>query len=308
MKRVRSLGWLMALVGTALLGACESTSSSGSDTSRLSIKLTDAPAELAEAWVEIRSIYLQGSSDEGGSRVYLREGSTGLVDLLTLSGGTTADLVADVPVPAGTYSQLRFVIGDAYVRTRDGRVYATSGAKLPVGVNATGTLQCPSCAQSGLKVTLPGGSLRLDEGSTVVVVDFDASQSFGHQAGNSGKWVMHPVLHATRFESSAGIHGRVGLAAGVELPTCGGAPVALTQLVPTATSGEVTKSGSVASDGTYRIDFVAPGTYTMGMAPIGFENADSLFVVTTPGPLTVSSGTNATFDYQVTAATCKPKA
>lgn len=308
MKRLRSLGWLVALAGTALLGACESESMSASDTSRVSIKLTDAPADLDEAWVEIRSIYLQGSSDEGGSRIYLREGSTGLVDLLTLSGGATADLVADAVVPAGNYSQLRFVIGDAYVRTRDGRVYATQGAKLPAGVTATGTLQCPSCAQSGLKVTLPGGSLRLEEGSTVVVVDFDASQSFGHQAGNSGKWVMHPVLHATRFESSAGIRGKVGLAEGVALPTCGGEAVALTQLVPTATSGEVTKSGSVAADGTYRINFVAPGTYTMGMAPIGFANSDSLFVVTAPGTLTVSDGANATFDYQVTAATCKPGA
>jgi hypothetical protein len=55
----------------------------------------------------------------------------------------------------------------------------------------------PSLGQSGLKINLPGGKLDIGEGETIVMLDFDAAESFGHQAGNSGKWVMHPVVKAT---------------------------------------------------------------------------------------------------------------
>lgn len=306
-----------AVAATLALGACGD--SSGSEQARLSIRLTDAPGDLAEAWVKIDDIYLQrgegaGQGEDGGEeagRVDLLASSTGWVDLLTLAGGTTATLVNGAVVPAGSYSELRFVVCDAYIRTNDGDVYATPGTELPAGVSATGELKGPSFCQSGLKVKLPGGAVSLENDATILVVDFDVSQSFGHQAGNSGKWVMHPVLHATEVGFSGGIGGTVAAAEGVALPACGGAATDLTLFVPRATAGGTTVSGITRADGTFTIAPVSPATYTLGFADVvGFSNGDTLTFAASANPASVSvgSGGSASAAYTVTAATCKVKA
>lgn len=302
-KRVAFVGaFVLAAAGAA---ACSDGGGggTGSQAPRLTIRLTDAPGDLSEAWVEIERIVLVGD----GGQVTLRDNSTGLVDLLTLRN-SVAELVQDAVVPAGSYSELRFVIGDAYVKTKSGQVFATSGATLPAGVTPTGTLKCPSCSQSGLKVKLPG-ALALQEGARILVVDFDASASFGREAGASGQWVMHPVLHATDVQLAGEIAGTVSLATGVTLPaTCGGSAVAITQFVPKAVAGADSISGAVEASGAYRIRYVTPGTYAMGQAPaLTFANGDSLIFVSTPTPasVTVASGQTATANYSVTAATCQ---
>jgi hypothetical protein len=306
MKRI-----LLLPLAALALAAC-SDSTSGNGPALVSIRLHDAPGDLKEAWVKVEQIYLQGTSsaDSMSGKVVLMNTPTGWLNLTQLTGSNFATLVNSAQVPAGTYSQLRFVVCDAYVVTQTGAVYATSGAALPAGVTATGSLQVPSGCQSGLKVKLPGGGVTLESGSTVMSVDFDVSQSFGHVAGQSGKWVMHPVMTATELSFSASIGGTVSLAAGVTLPTCGGGAVALTQFVPRAVAGVDSVSGVVQPAGTYSMT-VAPNTYTMTYAPAySFTNGDSLTVVATPsvGSVTVASAANATVDYSITAATCTAKA
>lgn len=278
------------------MAACDDPA--GDDSARVTLRLTDAPGDLSEANVQIRQVYLVG---EGGdslrNRLVLYDGG-GTFNLLTLSGGATAELARDVVVPAGTYSQVRIVIGDATIRTREGATFST----------ASNTLQCPSCAQSGLKVKLPGGAVRLDEDTNVLLLDFDVSQSFGRQAGRSGRWVMRPVVTATRFETAGGITGTVSLAPGVTLPACGGAATDLTRFVPRATAGDVTLSGRTEATGAYRISFVPPGTYTLGFAnAVGFANGDTLAVAATPSTpsVTVGSGGNAAANYSITSASCR---
>jgi hypothetical protein len=71
-------------------------------------------------------------------------------------------------------------------------VYATDGYDATqCGGEATGPLQAPSWAQSGLKVTMADNALVLTGAEKIVMVDFDVSQSFGHEANG---WVMHPVV------------------------------------------------------------------------------------------------------------------
>ncbi|HEX5727787.1 MAG TPA: DUF4382 domain-containing protein [Longimicrobiaceae bacterium] len=299
--------FLPLAVCSLALAACDG--STNTESASLTIRLTDAPGDLEEAWVKIERIYLQGTStaDSLSGRQDLLTTPTGYVDLLTLAD-QTVQLVGGATVPAGTYSQLRFVVCDAWVRTAAGDVYATQSAELPAGVTADGQLRIPSGCQSGIKVKLPGGGLRLEEGASIMVVDFDVSQSFGHQAGNSGAWVMHPVLLATEVAVGGGISGRVSVAQGVTLPSCGGSPVAVTHFVPRATAGDATVSGTVKADSSYGISPVAPGTYTLGYAAaLSFTNGDSLTFAATPAPasVTVASGGTATADYSITAATCK---
>jgi Domain of unknown function (DUF4382) len=301
----------LPLLAALAMAACDG-GTGGSGDARVSIRLTDAPGDLQEAWVRIDRIYLKGGAADstGNGGTDLLTTRTDWVDLLTLSGGRTAELVNGAVVPAGRYSELRMVVCEAYVVADNGDVYATRDAVLPAGVTADGQLQVPSGCSSGFKIKFQGDEpVELESESTIMTVDFDVSQSFGHQAGDSGRWIMHPVLHATSVGLAGGIGGAVALAQGVALPTCGGSAVAVTAFVPQATAGAETFTSVVGTDGRYRIT-VAPGTYTMGYAPaLSFANGDSLMVTAAPSvpSATVTSGGVATVDYSITAATCKVK-
>lgn len=177
----------------------------GSDEARFTLLLTDAPGDVTAAVVTISSIYLQGGSsdeeaDDEEGRVYLRTEPV-TTDLLTLVDDV-ATLVDGVVIPAGDYGQIRFVIEGAYleVETDDGgtAIFATPGyAEAPETVD--GELKCPSCSQSGIKVNFQG-ALNLEGEDETVLVDFDVSETFGKEAGNSGKWIMQPSLKGSRVE------------------------------------------------------------------------------------------------------------
>jgi len=180
------------------------SNSAGPGTTQLSIMLKDAPSGVTSAVVTISQIYLQGEN----GRVILSDQET-MTDLLTLANDTKT-LVQDAVVPSGTYSQLRFGITGAYLEIQDDplcdpaqtvcstRIYATDG--YPTPKPPAGVLQTPGLDHSGLKVKLPGDALILSGDQKVLLVDFDVAESFGHEAGGSGQWVMHPVITATDFQ------------------------------------------------------------------------------------------------------------
>lgn len=203
----RSLAFV-ALAALGIAGAC-TDSPTATRMSRVNLLLTDAPGDVLAAVVTIDRIYIQGTSAEGedGSRIVLREEDV-TTDLLTLVDDTQL-LVDDVEIPEGTYRQLRFVISGGYIEVEndDGSssIYASSAdyAGLPVGAVVDGQLQMPSFAQSGLKVNLPSDLFSVGADPVWVLVDFDVSQSFGRAAGNSGMWVMSPVLQGSLVDPPA---------------------------------------------------------------------------------------------------------
>ncbi len=198
----RNLFTALAVV-LALAGSACSGDGSGPDggTARVTLLLTDAPGEIVTAVVTIDQIYLQGG--EGGRVVLMDEPVT--TDLLTLADDFQT-LLTDVEVPAGTYSQLRFVISGAYIEVErtggatDIFASATDYEELPKGATVFGLLKMPSLGSSGLKVNF-AEPLTLAEGETTLLVDFDVAQSFGKEAGQSGKWVMHPVITGEKTEA-----------------------------------------------------------------------------------------------------------
>jgi hypothetical protein len=193
-----------AAVAAILALGCDDDGLSN-DEARLTLLLTDAPGDVTAAVVTISSIYLQGGSDDDeatdeGGRVYLRTEPV-TTDLLTLVDDV-ATLVDGAVIPAGNYGQIRFVIEGAYVEveTDDGfEIFSTPGyAEAPETVH--GELKCPSCSQSGIKVNFQG-ALSLEGDDETVLVDFDVSETFGKEAGNSGKWMMQPSLKGSRVEN-----------------------------------------------------------------------------------------------------------
>ena len=307
LKRIK---YVLPLLAAAALGACDGGTDSGS--SRVSIRLVDAPGDFKEVKVQITELYLQGESesDSTSGRLTLATDTTTYFDLLTLVGGASADLVKDAVIPAGTYSQLRVRVGDAYVVTSDGKVYATPGARLPAGMTATGTINLTSgkSRASGYKIRFPGPGLTVDGDSRIVALDFDVARSFGHVAGKSGQVILNPHFTVSQVQLSGSISGLITPAAGVTFPACGGAATDVTHFTATAT-GPTTLSAKAQADSRYKMAYVAPGTYTMGVAPIGYANGDSLMIVAAPSvpSVTLASGQNAVVDYSVTGITCKVK-
>jgi hypothetical protein len=284
---------LTALTAALALAAC---GDDDGDSTRLSIRLTDAPGDITTAVVTIDEIYLQG--DEG--RVTLRD-TPATVSLIDLANETET-LVQDAVVPAGSYGQLRFVISGAYIDVEGQGIYATSPdyAGLPAGATVAGELQTPSFDASGLKVILPGDRLVLDTDQKILLVDFDVSQSFGQQAGNSGRWVMRPVIKGADITTSGGVRATLTLGSGVTLPgtvTLGGFSAVLNP------GGEVLPLTDANADGTFEatFDFLLPGDYSVSFtAPA--EVTSFTTDPATPIAVTVGEGQVPTAAATVTAA------
>lgn len=302
----------LALVALALV-ACDDDDGVSSNTAELSLLLTDAPGNVEEAWVEISEITMQG---EGGAVVLLDE-PTGLVNLIELQD-ETLELVEDLVVPAGTYTQLRLRVSGGVVVSEEGGVFTFGGAEHPGGLQSTGTLNCPSCqTPAGLRIKLPDGSTEIEGDANILVLDFDVSQSFGDERGASNMWVMHPVIHATDFGVSGGISGTVALDDGVTIPECPAEETrGLDDFVVTATAETLTdddgnlveRRTSPNTDGDFSIGFVHPDDYDMGfVADIEFETDALVFEATVdPGQVTVGSGDQVSgVSYTITSASCE---
>ena len=295
----------LSITGLALaLLSCSGGGQATQGTGKLSIKLTDAPGDLTAAMVTISEIDLVGAN---GPIVLSTTKVT--TDLLKLANDTV-DLVTDAVVPAGTYTELRFVITGGYVEVQQAGggsiIYASSPSYegLPEGAQVGGTLRMPSYAHSGLKVDLPAGGVTVGTESKVVLVDFDVAQSFGHVAGSSGAWVMHPVVKATELELSGNVVATLKLAEGVTLP--GTTTLADFSAVLTSSSGSAkTLPLQDAGGGTFSaaFRFLLPGAYTLDFTgPAGLT-----FTVTpaTPAAVTVGSGQQTELDFTLTSATAK---
>lgn len=281
------------------LSACDTGADPGMGS--VSVLLTDAPGDVAEAWVTITDIYLQGQADEADppqGRVYLLQDATETHELLSLANAT-ADLVIDQAVPTGTYGQLRMVLSGGCIRTEAGAVYASSPSYDECGP-ATGNLQMPSMAQSGAKVLLHG--FTVSSGGHALLLDFDVSQSFGPgPAGASNKWVMSPVIHAAEVGLTAGVTAT--LAAGdVELPEGFGLADFSATLTPA--EGDASVVAFEEMDDVFKANFrfLIPDN---GPFEVVLNAPDGLVVEVAPAsPQSVSpgSGQTATIDWVLQSA------
>ena len=155
-------------------------------------------------------------------------------------------------------------------------------------------------------------------------MDFDVSHSFGRQPGNSGMWVMTPVIHAASKQPEEveqgirgfEIEGRVVLGDGVQIPACGGAQRSLDEFVPIAiartladdTGVPIAFSGKSDAEGEVEIEVLEGDTYPLSFADIiAFETGSLSFVgFAIPSQVTVGEE-NPTADgvtYRITSAIC----
>ncbi|MCG6956056.1 MAG: DUF4382 domain-containing protein [Gemmatimonadetes bacterium] len=286
-NRNRVMRWCVAAAVLPLAaGACDTNSTSpATGQTAVSLYVKDAPGDVQGVWVLINDVVLMS---DGGNTSLLQDPPVlvKLTDYQTepMALGTTLN------IDPGVYHQLRFMLGGAVVWTTGDEVYSMGDlspddiAEL-TGKEITGPLQCPSCTQSGLKVNFPG-DITVDQGTaTGILMDFDVPQSFAHQAGQSGKWVMRPVIHGSvappaQIESGTvggTITGTVELAKDgngdpIPIPDCDDHTGSLTEFVPMATAttlqdGEgnfLMFSGQTDEAGAFAIGGLDLDAYTLG--------------------------------------------
>ena len=331
--RFRQTKPVLSILALALaLGACDDDSMAGPQdgTASLAVFLTDAPGDVEAVWVEILEITAHGG--EGGP-VDLLDEPTDLIPITDLVG-TVQLLNLVTQFDPTTISQLRMVVGDAVLQSTEGIVYVKGDPVLPEGLEDSelGELHCPSCSQSGLKVKVPNDDMEVEEGAGALVLDFDVAQSFGHKAGNSGRWAMHPVIHGTLVGDADGdgevlddlglarsVSGTVALGTDVTIPECpAGTPRSLADFIPTATlnglldgdGNPIVRSGTTEAGGQFQIAFLPAASYTMGYVGSLDLTTDELVFSATVQPsqvdLAVNDEDGVTFTIQSAACQILP--
>jgi len=177
---------LLALTVPFFIAACGSDSSSGgSKTGSLTVKLTDAPVDgAANVFVTVGGVSLN-FNDAGW--VDHNFDTPQKVDLLTLQGGETLTLFPQADVLAGSY-QVRLNLHD------DGDAATNEHYLVENDSSAEQPLTIPSGSQTGLK--LSSSIVVPANGSADYTIDFDVRRSVvlrGNAQNNNG-YSLKPVL------------------------------------------------------------------------------------------------------------------
>lgn len=207
---MKKQGNMSALAALALLtAACGGGSggggSGGAETAPLSVGVTDAPVDDADAVVvTFAAIELLGDDDDVRQRFDFDSPIS--VDLLEQQGEQQFFLIQDRQVPVGVYDQIRLIVDgpnnascNAAQGNPDHPNYITvDGVDYPLIV--------PSGAQTGLKIqgpiTVAAG------GSAAYTVDFDLRKSIAER-GATGCYNLRPVLRVVDNAAVGTLEGEV---------------------------------------------------------------------------------------------------
>lgn len=184
--------YLFALACVAALGSygCGDSStgpSGGSGT--LNMRITDSPYSDAKAvLVKIKELSVHREDAPWETVAFPGGVTTWVCDLKKLEGPT--DVLGGSVVPAGHYTQIRFVVDTATLYSEP------SGATTPCAAD----IPAPTTGTSS-PVEIPSGEVKINrgfdvatDGTTTVTLDFDGDKSIQiHETGN-GRFIMRPVI------------------------------------------------------------------------------------------------------------------
>lgn len=199
-------------------------------TAKVSMHLTDAPADYDHLYLDIVAVELTMS---GSSAVTLTPIRPGIYDILRFRNGLDT-LLLRADLPAGTVGQIRLILGNNNSIVVDGVSYP---------------LSTPSAQESGVKLNL--NQTFVAGGAYDIWIDFDAGKSIVHTG--SGVYKLKPVIRAYSSITFGKVKGYV-------LPLGAMATVY-------AVNGTDTASAIAASDGFFVINGLNAGSYQLLIVP-----------------------------------------
>lgn len=237
----------------------ESCKKNSGGSAKLAIYLTDDPADYAEVNIDIKEV-LVDISDNGTENWQSVAITPGIYNLLDFRNGMDV-LLGTIDLPEGNISRMRLVLGP--------------NNSLVDSAGNSYELKTPSAQQSGLKLNLKT-DVDLVAGITYKVwIDFDAGRSVV-KAGNSGKYILKPVIRT--FVEASG-----GSIKGIVLPTAADPWVYAIR----GTDDTVASAKPDGTTGMFMMKGIAPDTYRLGI-DANNNYKDSVFtpVVVTVGAIT----------------------
>ncbi len=172
-----------ALIASVLFSACSKKDDSTSGTTRVNIRLTDAPGAFDALWLNVKEIKVLTSNGESTFAV-----NAPAVNILNFRLGKDT-LIAASDVPSGRIQEIRLVLNETGNRVVVG------------GVNYA--LTTPSGQTSGIKLKVQD-DLKAGIAYTMLL-DFDVAKSIV-QTGN-GKYILKPVIRCVPNAVSGAITG-----------------------------------------------------------------------------------------------------
>lgn len=165
----------------------------GESTSRVQLKLVDAPGDYEEVNVVITDIqYNSTENEDGWQSLAPAEAYPIEVDLTELISGNSL-LLTDQIIPSGMMKQIRLVLGDGNTLKLEG-----DDTLIP--------LSTPSAMQSGLKLNL---NTELEGGFTYTfILDWVVSESIV-ESGSTGSYNLKPVIKVNAEVNSGSVSGTV---------------------------------------------------------------------------------------------------
>ena len=189
---------LFTVLNMVTLQSCQEEKTD--DTARVQLRLVDASGDYEEVNVEIIDMQYKSSENESWTSFTPEQGYPIKVDLTELIAGNDL-LLSDEIIPAGMINQIRLVLSE-------NNTLLLKNAVEPL------VLDTPSAQQSGLKLKL---DTELEAGfSYTFILDWDVHKSIV-KAGNSGKYILKPVIRVNTLVNSGSIKGIVtGASMGTE--------------------------------------------------------------------------------------------
>ena len=170
----------------------------------LSVGITDAAVDSAqEVWIQFSGATIQPTN---GDAIDITFENAKNINLLSLQGTLSTDLISNEVLPIGSYSWIRLhvnasndSINDSYIKLDDGSVHE---------------LWIPSGNQTGLKINT-GFELTATERLNLMI-DFDLRKSV---VLSNGSYTLRPTLRMVNTNSSGAIIGTID-SSQLTAPTC----------------------------------------------------------------------------------------
>jgi len=281
---------LAAVATTVIAGACYQDDSTGAyaATRRATrVLITDAPfpfdtVQSVDVYIVSISASTQpdtGSSADSMQWVPIVEPHR-QINLLSLQRGTTS-LLGEKEIPADQYKAIRVIID-----TDSSAIWFKNGSQAVVRWGGAGRQAIHSFVEAAVDVPTEGAD---------IVLDFDVGKSFAYDNLGDGAFDFFPWIRAVNVAATGSISGIVsqdtsagtpGPVANATVSAWGGGPV----------NWYVYSTGSTDAAGHYKLAYLFPGNYIVGVDPPSpsslASNLDSSVVVhqgaDTPHPVVLS--------------------